>query len=200
MVESNNSEVDVSELLAKIRAEVQRRQPRVIDPDGVNGSETALPQSSRLKSIPETEAQVGRAMDAARQKNHVSDRIPKMFRPFFRNQGGFNVQLLEIIELQGRQISALHQELVHVRAYIEKLFGRMDEQAAEFNKARQESQARIADVHQRLAGNQSQIQRLNQELSLLPELRQGLADSQPGARIRWTTARLARQSHPRCCR
>jgi SAM-dependent methyltransferase len=116
MIESQNPEINVQELMARIRAEVERRRalspvsPGAPPPKPATGTpESVAPPSNALRT------NITEALDRARQKLHVSSRIPAVLRPFFRNRGDFNFRLLRVIELQVQQIDALRDELTHLQ-------------------------------------------------------------------------------------
>ena len=115
MIESQNPEIDVQELMARVRAEVERRKA---PPPAVPARPLAAPGSPPVAAVSpfrSVGANITAALDRARQKNQVSSRIPAFIHPFFRNQGGFNFQLLHAAELQTRQLEVLRDELANLQ-------------------------------------------------------------------------------------
>lgn len=96
MLESKNPEIDVQELMAKIRAEVQRRRTA--------GGMAPVPQPSLFGSL---ESQVAGAIQQARQKHAVDARFPAPVQRLFRDQGGVNAELLRAVDLLAKQLVAL---------------------------------------------------------------------------------------------
>ena len=115
MIESQNPEIDVQELMARVRAEVERRKA---PPPAAPARPLAAPGSPPVAAVSpfrSVGANITAALDRARQKNQVSSRIPAFIHPFFRNQGGFNYQLLHAAELQTRQLEVLRDELANLQ-------------------------------------------------------------------------------------
>ena len=115
MIESQNPEIDVQELMARIRAEVEKRKAlRPAPPVGPLAMPTSTIGAAASPFHPLRE-NITVALNRARQKNHVSSRVPALIHPFFRNQGGVNLQLLRAIELQAQQLDALQNELANIQ-------------------------------------------------------------------------------------
>ena len=115
MIESQNPEIDVQELMARVRAEVDKRKGLPVSPPVRPLPPSGSTPTASVSPVRPLGANVAVALDRARQKNHVSPRIPAVVHPFFRNQGGFNLQLLRAIELQVQQIEALQSELANLQ-------------------------------------------------------------------------------------
>ena len=108
MIESNNPEIDVNELMERIRAEVARRRDLGLLQRNGSGHavSTVLPQVHFLAPLPpmvsprRIDVKDGRLtsiLQRAREKTEVSKRIPKLLRRLFRKQGGYNKLLLESV-------------------------------------------------------------------------------------------------------
>ena len=108
MIESNNPEIDVNQLMERVRQEAAKIRSRD------NGGLASHPvrQRTGLPTIPEISAppvpSFSRPLDSkmertatrlqkARGMIEVSSRIPKIFRGLFRRQGGFNRATLETL-------------------------------------------------------------------------------------------------------
>jgi 2-polyprenyl-3-methyl-5-hydroxy-6-metoxy-1,4-benzoquinol methylase len=168
MIESQNPEIDVQELMAKIRSEVERRKAQPIASPGgppslphASAPEAVAPTSHRLRT------NITEVLNSARQKGRVSSRIPTVIRPFFRNQGGVNSQLLYAIELQTQQIDDLCDELANLR---------------------QASHRDVADLRSALADSLNHIKTLQEETS---SQRDELATLQQASRIEIASLRSA---------
>jgi O-antigen chain-terminating methyltransferase len=118
MIESNNPEIDVSQLMERIRAEVARRRDLGLLQRNGSGDavSTVLPQIKFLAPSPPMvsprridvkQERITSILQRAREKNEVSKRIPKLLRRLFRKQGGYNNLLLETVEIQNRWLSDL---------------------------------------------------------------------------------------------
>jgi O-antigen chain-terminating methyltransferase len=96
MLESNNPEINAQELMAKVRAEVERRQAA--------GALQPVPQPSLSDSL---ESQVAEAIREARQKHKVDARVPYPVQRLFRDQGAVNIRLFHVVERLAEQLAAL---------------------------------------------------------------------------------------------
>ena len=142
MIESQNPEVNVQELMARVRAEVEKRKALPPTPAGGPLAMPAGATGAAASPFHPLRENVTVALNRARQKNHVSPRIPALIHPFFRNQGGFNLQLLRAIELQAQQLEVLQNELVSIQ---------------------QASRSEVADLRAALVDSLSQIKALQAE-------------------------------------
>jgi O-antigen chain-terminating methyltransferase len=105
VIETTIAEIDITELMERVRAEARRPKPsrQVLTPN--DGSST-LPPVAMLPAapavwIPEPLKSKKEKLDAfiqtAREKNEPGSRIPKFLRRFFRKQGGYNRAVVESI-------------------------------------------------------------------------------------------------------
>src|SRR5438309_636327 len=98
MIETTIPEIDVTELMKRVRAEAARINS-VMSWNG--GSQTSLsplpppPALSAPKNVDPRREKLESLLQQAKEKTEVL-RIPKPFRRFFRKQGAFNRLLLEI--------------------------------------------------------------------------------------------------------
>ena len=106
MIESNNPEIDVNQLMERIRAEVARRRDLGLLQRNGSGDavSTVLPRVHSVAPLPPMvspgrihvkEERLTSILQRAREKTEVSKRIPKLLRRLFRKQGGYNKLLLE---------------------------------------------------------------------------------------------------------
>ena len=113
MIESNNPEIDVNQLMERIRAEVARRRDLGLLQRNGSGRavSTVLPQVHFLAPLPPMvsprridvkEERLTSILQRAREKTEVSKRIPKLLRRLFRKQGGYNNLLLESVAVLTR--------------------------------------------------------------------------------------------------
>ena len=122
MIESNNPEIDVNQLMERIRAEVARRRDLGLLQRNGSGHavSTVLPQVHFLAPLPPMvsprridvkEERLTSILQRAREKTEVSKRIPKLLRRLFRKQGGYNKLLLESVAVLTRTNVELNKRL-----------------------------------------------------------------------------------------
>ncbi|MBI5686312.1 MAG: methyltransferase domain-containing protein [Verrucomicrobia bacterium] len=148
MLESTNPEIDVRELMAKVRAEVQRRQAA--------GALSPVPRPSLLDSL---ESQVAEAIREARQKHKVDPRVPKFVHGLVRDQGAVNIRLIHVVE-------RLAEQLVVLRAGQMKMESEMLQQRQADQMQRQASQNEIATLMGEISLQRQVMTRLLDELKL----------------------------------
>ena len=101
MIETTNPEIDVNELMERVRREANNADapPRSAARPLLHGNERgALPPPPALALSAPLESKkerMGTLFGRAYEKNQVSSWIPSIFRGFFRRQGGFNRAVLE---------------------------------------------------------------------------------------------------------
>jgi 2-polyprenyl-3-methyl-5-hydroxy-6-metoxy-1,4-benzoquinol methylase len=127
------AQLDVNDLMARIRAEAERRAAAGISvavSSGIDALPFPPPQSSPTQPIPhfsemaETEdsrtaQKLGDLLQRALGHTEVSSRIPKIFRRFFRKQGGFNKAMLDALKLLTKSELRQHSQSRKVRTYLE---------------------------------------------------------------------------------
>lgn len=122
MIESNNPEIDVNQLMERIRAEVARRRDLGLLPQNGSGDavSTVLPQVRFLAPLPPMvsprridvkEERLTSILQRAREKTEVSKRIPKLLRRLFRKQGSYNKLLLESVAVLTKTDVELNKRL-----------------------------------------------------------------------------------------
>ncbi|MDQ3625568.1 MAG: hypothetical protein M3372_00345, partial [Verrucomicrobiota bacterium] len=114
MIESSNPEIDVQQLMERVRREVARApQPAVPHTRApVQRRSTPAEQPVKLPSLPDLPAmppfqssgpvdakneRIDQILKQAREMTEAPSGVPKFFRSFFRKQGGFNRALLETV-------------------------------------------------------------------------------------------------------
>jgi O-antigen chain-terminating methyltransferase len=111
------------------------------------------------------------ALNRARQKNHVSSRIPALIHPLFRNQGGFNFQLLRAIELQAQQLDVLRNELTSAqqasRSEVADLRAALVDSLSQIKALQAETTEQVDALHDILKQQQSAIERHAQQADAL---------------------------------
>ncbi|MBA2270153.1 MAG: methyltransferase domain-containing protein [Chthoniobacterales bacterium] len=114
MIESSNPEIDVQQLMERVRREVARA-PQPAAPHTrapVQRRSTPAEQPVKLPSLPDLPAmppfqssgpvdakneRIDQILKQAREMTEAPSGVPKFFRSFFRKQGGFNRALLETV-------------------------------------------------------------------------------------------------------
>ncbi|CAA9242852.1 MAG: hypothetical protein AVDCRST_MAG42-2117 [uncultured Chthoniobacterales bacterium] len=108
MIETSNPEIDVAELMQRVRAEAAKIVARNINrqqPGRLPGTATApavrdispSPILRPIKRVNFRREKFDDLLRSARESLNVASWIPKPFRPLFRNQDGFNRRLIETI-------------------------------------------------------------------------------------------------------
>ena len=121
MIESNNPEIDVNELMERVRAEVRRRNLAPLQGNGSDRSGSSilppvrflapLPRVAAPRKVDTKEERLANILERARQKTEVSRRIPKLLRRLFRKQGGYNKLLLESVAILTKTNVELNKRL-----------------------------------------------------------------------------------------
>jgi SAM-dependent methyltransferase len=169
MIESNIPDVDVNDLLSKVRVEAERlgnlaeRQPRESrDRAGAN-----LRNPSGLRPFPRmatplqpdlagTRDELGRLHDLlerARQASELSQRIPRLFRRFFRQQDNYNALLIQSVIPIFKAVSRLIQCLQRLAAGLDAQAGWL----VDFSLNRTPVEQRIASLQQTVAAIQQNL-------------------------------------------
>ena len=122
MIESNNPEIDVNQLMERIRAEVARRRDLGLLQRNGSGHavSTVLPQVQFLAPLPPMvsprqvdtkEERLTNILQRAKEKTEGSKRTPKLLRRLFRKQGGYNKLLLESVAILTKTNAELNKRL-----------------------------------------------------------------------------------------
>ena len=180
MIESQNPEIDVQELMARVRAEVEKRKARPPAPPVGPLATPASATGAAASPFHPLREKITVALNRARQKNHVSSRIPALIHPFFRNQGGFNLQLLRAIELQAQQIDALQNELTNIqqasRSEVADLRAALVDSLNQIKALQAGTSEQVDGLHGALKEQQAQCDSAQQQIRALESQLVDLAD------------------------
>lgn len=102
MLEPNNAEINVEELMARVRAEVQRRE--------TDGTLPSIPPVTLPPPRNSLETRVVEEIRQARQKHIVDTRLPEFTRGLFRDQSSVNIRLIHVVEMLAEHLAALRVE------------------------------------------------------------------------------------------
>src|SRR5437588_10886816 len=133
MIESTNPEIDVNELMERVRAEAARikerprrvrRAPIVVPP--------ALPPIAVLPPVPTVQIpqpinpkkeRLDQLLQNARSKTQVSSVIPKFLRGLFRKQGDYNTSVLESLGVLAQSNVELNKRVREIALCLERFNG-----------------------------------------------------------------------------
>ncbi len=126
------SQVESAELTQRIRREARRHgqiafPPKVAPEPGDAAGAGALPPAPVFAaaqpggfSCESLLAQVGNMLERARGKTTVRKGVPKLLRPVYRNQGGYNDIVLEALERLREANRLLMSENVQLRLHVQR--------------------------------------------------------------------------------
>jgi O-antigen chain-terminating methyltransferase len=133
MIESTNPEIDVNELMERVRAEAARirerprrvrRVPALVPP--------ALPPIAVLPPVPAVQIpqpinpkkeRLDQLLQNARSKTRVSSIIPKFLRGLFRKQGAYNTSVLESLAVLAQSSVELNKRVREIALCLERFNG-----------------------------------------------------------------------------
>jgi O-antigen chain-terminating methyltransferase len=133
MIESTNPEIDVNELMERVRAEAARirerprrvrRVPALVPP--------ALPPIAVLPPVPAVQIpqpinpkkeRLDQLLENARSKTRVSSIIPKFLRGLFRKQGAYNTSVLESLGVLAQSSVELNKRVREIALCLERFNG-----------------------------------------------------------------------------
>ena len=133
MIESTNPEIDVNELMERVRAEAARirerprrvrRAPIMVPP--------ALPPIAVLPPVPTVQIpqpinpkkeRLDQLLENARSKTQVSSVIPKFLRGLFRRQGAYNTSVLESLGVLAQSSVELNKRVREIALCLERFNG-----------------------------------------------------------------------------
>lgn len=133
MIESTNPEIDVNELMERVRAEAARIRerprrartvPKAIAP--------ALPPIAVLPPVPSVQIpqpinpkkeRLEQLLQNARSKTRVSSIIPRFLRGLFRNQDAYNTSVLESLGVLAKSSVELNKRMGEVVLCLERFNG-----------------------------------------------------------------------------
>jgi len=131
MIETNNPEIDVTELMKRVRAEASKiaRRSRA---SAAEGDAPVLPPIPVLPPMPAVwipqpgnpkKERLDDLLESARKKTEVSSIIPKFLRGIFRKQGGYNRAVLESLNVLAKNNFELNKKVGEISACLEQLNG-----------------------------------------------------------------------------
>lgn len=133
MIESTNPEIDVNELMERVRAGAARirerprrvrRVPALVPP--------ALPPIAVLPPVPAVQIpqpinpkkeRIDQLLQNARSKTRVSSIIPKFLRGLFRKQGAYNTSVLESLGVLAQSSVELNKRVREIALCLERFNG-----------------------------------------------------------------------------
>ena len=199
MIESSNPEINVQELMAKVRREAHLRQQQPQRQRTANGQASSPPPPSAVTLPPLVEPpiippfqssgpldpkkeRIDQILKRAREMTEVARGIPKLFRGLFRSQGGFNRAMLETVGSLAKtnaQLNKRVQELTaaaqHQNHWLQVL---VDHRRADlaWMQAAAPVIASFAQWHEKAAQASAVVENLTSELS---ELRSEVSELGP---------------------
>jgi hypothetical protein len=129
MIETSNPEINVDELMERVRAEAAK-----LANSGVisGGSHRALaialppvrvlappPRLPGFRSVDPKKERIANILRDAREKSEGNPSIPKMFRRFFRKQGGYNRLLIDAVDRLAKTQVQMTKQLREVSSALE---------------------------------------------------------------------------------
>lgn len=133
MIETTNPEIDVNQLMERVRAEAAKipLRPRRARP-GADGAMPVLPEIAVLPPVPALwipgavtprKEKLDELLLRARQKTEVSSIIPKFLRGLFRRQGAYNKGVLDSIKVLGQSNEELAKRVREIGTCLGQLNG-----------------------------------------------------------------------------
>ncbi len=167
MIETNNPEIDVNQLMERVRREASKVSPSgnglsrpAVATNGIKlpvPLETPPPSLTLSESAPYSD-RIAAYLGRAYQKNQVSSWIPALLRGLFRRQGGFNRGILETLGALDEENKNLHRRVEELagaaqsqNAWLQILAGKRQSEA----RWRQSTHRRLQDESARIGALQS---------------------------------------------
>lgn len=134
MIESTNPEIDVQELMARVRREAARQQQQPPRAPASNGHKPApppttpavvLPPVPDMPTAPDFQSsgpvdpkkdRIDSILKQAREMTEVSPSVPRFFRGLFRKQGSFNRAVLETVGTLAKTNAQLNKRVQELNA------------------------------------------------------------------------------------
>src|SRR5947208_13471368 len=124
MIETTNPEINVNELMERVRAEAARIKERPRRPRAVpEVAAPALPPIAVLPPVPTVQIpqpmnpkkeRLDQLLQNARGKTQVSSIIPKFLRGLFRRQGAYNTTVLESLGVLAQSGGTLNKRVCEI--------------------------------------------------------------------------------------
>ena len=128
MIESTNPEIDVNELMKRVRAEASKiaRRSRAIAAEAAAPVLPPIPSSPPIPAIwiprpgnPKKE-RLEELLQNAREKIEVSSIVPKFLRGLFRKQGGYNRSVLESLNVLAKSNFELNKKVREISTCLQQ--------------------------------------------------------------------------------
>ena len=185
MIETTVPEINITELMERVRAEAQRPKPRRAATPAENAP--GLPPVAMLPGAPAVwipgpvkskKERLDALIQTAREKNDSGSRIPKFLRRFFRKQGGYNRAVVESIAVLSkttddltRRVGEITTCLGQFNSWLQALHEQSDADANWMKSA--------APGVSRIAGYENELRQLQRELESARATLDTLSADQP---------------------
>jgi SAM-dependent methyltransferase len=125
MIETTVSEINITELMERVRAEALRPKPAPRRPAPRDEKPMTLPPVAKLPAAPAVwipgpvksrNERLEQLVETARKKNEPHSRVPKFLRRFFRKQGGYNRAVAESIAVLSKTADDLTRRTGEITA------------------------------------------------------------------------------------
>ena len=129
MIETSNPEINVDELMERVRAEAARLAQSGF---GSSGSRRSIaialppvrvlappPRLPGFKAVDPKKERIDSILRSAREKSEGNPSIPKMFRRFFRKQGGYNRMLIDAVDRLAKTQAQMAKQMREVSSALE---------------------------------------------------------------------------------
>ena len=180
MIETTVREINVAELMERVRLEARRPPP--VTPSRQPAAPRPMPTVARLPAAPEVwipgavksrKERLDRLVETAREKNGAGSGIPKFLRRFFRKQGGFNRAAVDSIGVLAksnedltRRVSEISLCLTHLNSWLLAVHEQSDADAAWMSAA--------TPAISKISGIETEIDRLGHDLGRARETIDGI--------------------------
>jgi len=187
MIETTVPEINIAELMERVRAEARRPKPPLRPPPCSTETEPALPLVTKLPGAPAVwipgpvkskKERLDALIQTAREKNEPGTGIPKFLRRFFRKQGGYNRAVVESITTLSKTTDDLTRRLGEITICLGQfnswLLALHEQSDADANWMKAASPG-----VSRIAGNATELRQLQTELELTRATVDALSAEQP---------------------
>ena len=186
MIETTNPEIDVNQLMERVRAEAAKipLRPRRVRPEA-NSAMPVLPEIASLPPAPAVwipgavtprKEKLDELLLNTRRKTEVSSMVPKFLRGIFRKQGSYNTGVLDTIKVLAQSNHELTKRVREIGTCLGQLNGWLLAL----------HQHRETDLHWMMAAGSSfaTMARYREELGELEADLQALVEEQQAAAVR----------------
>jgi SAM-dependent methyltransferase len=181
VIETTVPEINITELMERVRAESQRPKPHRRTAPSADGA-AVLPPVAMLPGAPAVwipgpvkskKERLDALVQTARDKNEPGSRIPKFLRRFFRKQGGYNRAVVESIAALSSTTDDLTRRLGEITTCLGQfnswLLALHEQSDADANwmKSAAPGVSRIAEYESELRQTQGELESVRATLKLL---------------------------------